>query len=182
MKTNKLKTTGKYFSRSQLLLLSELTPSQFKAIYDSQMLLKEQISPDYQLYEVVFCRLVSLLRKEFTLQTIRDNILDSCECYEDDILYSNYALISLDTGFPESLVFCQINDSNFREHLKGKLMCIDRKTDYTVDGKKIHSYNVWINLLEILTDMVNRAIDFDFDNIELKFADFLSQSSVKLTV
>lgn len=180
MKKNRLKETGKYFSRSQLLLLTELTPTQFKGIYESGMMIKDKISPNYQLYEVVYCRLIFLLRKEFSLNTIRDSILDLCHFYKDDFFASDFARICLETGNPEKLTFCQIDSPEFKDYLDGVQMCIDRKTLYSSEGKDKHDHVVWINLWQILLDMSNRAIDLKFDNVDKKFVKFLNQQRSNL--
>lgn len=182
MKKNRLKETGKYFSRSQLLLLTELTPTQFKGIYQSGMMIKDKISPNYRLYEVVYCRLFFLLRKEFSLNTIRDFILNPSHFYKEDFLASDFARICLENGNPEKLTFCQIDTPEFKDYLDGIQMCIDRKTLYSLSGRDKNDYVVWINLFQILLDMSHQAIDLELDNIEKKFGKFLNQSSIKLTV
>jgi len=166
--------TKKFFNQSQLLKLSGLTQTHLRVL-KKYGLIEDRTSPvKHTLQELIYCRVVFLLKIEYSMQHIRE-LLKPCNDYDDNLITEDFALISLDE--PIKLTAVSLETPEYKAMVKNTFIVFDRKILFKKNGCVEKINFICINLLDILTDLANRAIDLDIDRVDLKFADFLNQAS-----
>lgn len=169
--------TGKYFSLKELIELTDFSDRQVRNLTEYDLLDSKSNSPKYDLSEVVYCRIAYYLRKEYSMQKIRD-LIHPCRDYDDNLIRDEHAFIFLEES--EKLHTGSIDTPEYRLLMKDKYVNFQKQTLYSFDGVEKKNLIVF-NLINIRDYLERRSELLEFDSIEQKFSK-ANQVSSELTV
>ena len=169
--------TGKYFSLKEVIELTDFSDRQVRNLTEYDFLEYKSNSPKYDLSEVIYCRIAYYLRKEYSMQKIRD-LINPCRDYDDNLIRDEHAFISLDES--EKLHTGTIDTPEYRLLMQDKYVNFQQQILYGFDGVDRKNLIVF-NLKNIRKYLRQKAEILKLDSIDLKFSK-VNQLSSELTV
>ncbi len=158
------------FNQIQLLNLSGLTRTQLRQLHKYELLLRPKPNVTFFLEQVIYCRIVYWLRKEFSFQKIRTFLLPF-KYYLADFISYDYGLITFRDDIPP--VFEIIDKQDIKDSILSKLetQYIYRISELAFDEYKgkISLDNCYVSLKAIRKEILNRAYEYKIDSIDIKF-------------
>lgn len=160
--------TGKYFSQVQLLRLSGLTQTQLRTLVHNGLI--NEVKKEFRRYtlsELIYCRIVALLRLEFSMQSVRER-LGPCKNYEEIFFSAKDFLLSMIESEQENSV-AELKSAKIA---KGEFVRIQSTFSINKDGGEARTKFIQVNLAEIISDLFEKSVAYNYDSVELKFAEY----------
>lgn len=157
--------TGKYFSQVQLLRLSGLTQTQLRTLVHNGLI--NEVKKEFRRYtlsELIYCRIVALLRLEFSMQSVRER-LGPCKNYEEIFFSAKDFLLSMIESEQENSV-AELKSAKIA---KGEFVRIQSTFSINKDGGEARTKFIQVNLAEIISDLFEKSVAYNYDSVELKF-------------
>jgi hypothetical protein len=168
------------FTKNDLLDLSEITQNQYRKLQEHNLI---EVSGHlgFFLNELIYCRLIFLLRKEYSLQELRDFLLP-LKSYGDDLITKNYGVLVSAWDYPMQLSLLEnlkVDDANDDDKFMIKL--INKQLESCYFYHQISSYQpfdnselykigrFYINLKLIREQLKQKAKILNINHIDQKF-------------